>query len=334
MPTLEWAAHLVDRLSDAEGLPRSIELAGVTADGLVLGRAPGPQGIQIKPPLDLVTGNGLQGMKLNPETVISRRHCQLLLHGVPPVLAVQDLKSGNRTRVNQKKLIPNEPTPLSEGDTITLGLSAWGANYVFRQQQPTICEFDSDADTQVGSDATEIPSEPAAVRTADWACCECTLINNGDTKQCSACGASAPAKPEPAEVVDQQQNQPHAILAEHTMFGDMFSRSGPLGQDLTFRIFSLAGSVGREPLKLVNRWMKDVASLPAVWPLQPSEIRMGSDVVPAFGLGTLPLGVTYSGGGRPSRPDALTLIHCAIDCGVRFLDTSDMYCEGPGKQPG
>ena len=38
MPTLEWAAHLVDRLSDAEGLPRSIDLAGITADGLVLGR--------------------------------------------------------------------------------------------------------------------------------------------------------------------------------------------------------------------------------------------------------------------------------------------------------
>ena len=43
--SFEWAAHLVDRLSDAEGLTRSIDLAGVTADGLVLGGAPGPQGI-------------------------------------------------------------------------------------------------------------------------------------------------------------------------------------------------------------------------------------------------------------------------------------------------
>ena len=100
MPTLEWAAHLFTGVESFSGLPRSIDLAGVTADGLVLGRAPGPQGIQIKPPLDLVTGNGLQGMKLNPETVISRRHCQLLPHGEPPVLAVQDLQSGNHTLVN------------------------------------------------------------------------------------------------------------------------------------------------------------------------------------------------------------------------------------------
>ena len=71
-------------------------------------------------------------MKLNPEMVISRHHYQLLLYGEPPVLAVQDLKSGNRTLVNQKELIPYEPTPLSAGDTIPLGLSAWGVNYVFR----------------------------------------------------------------------------------------------------------------------------------------------------------------------------------------------------------
>ena len=96
MPTLQLA-HLVD---PPAGLPRSIDLTGVTSEGLVLGRWPGPQGIRIKLRRDAVTGNGLQGMKLDPETVISRRHCQLLPHGEPPVLAVQDLQSGNHTLVN------------------------------------------------------------------------------------------------------------------------------------------------------------------------------------------------------------------------------------------
>lgn len=37
-------------------------------------------------------------------------------------------------------------------------------------------------------------------------------------------------------------------------------------------------------------------------------IRLGPYTLPALGIGTLPLGVTYSGGGRPSVPDAIDLM--------------------------
>eukprot|EP00035_Acanthoeca_spectabilis_P009234 m.164593 g.164593 ORF g.164593 m.164593 type:complete len:501 (+) comp14658_c0_seq1:300-1802(+) len=59
-------------------------------------------------------------------------------------------------------------------------------------------------------------------------------------------------------------------------------------------------------------------------------IRLGPYTLPALGIGTLPLGVTYSGGGRPSVPDAIDLIHTALRKGCRFFDVSDMYCAGPG----
>ena len=52
-------------------------------------------------------------------------------------------------------------------------------------------------------------------------------------------------------------------------------------------------------------------------------MRLGSRAVSAYGLGTLPLGVTYSGGGRPSRSEAIAVIHAAIASGADFFDTSD-----------
>ena len=67
-------------------------------------------------------------------------------------------------------------------------------------------------------------------------------------------------------------------------------------------------------------------------PLPPTTVSIGSTPVNAIGLGTLPLGVTYSGGGRPTRPEAIAVIHEALDCGINFFDTSDTYCQGPGGE--
>jgi aryl-alcohol dehydrogenase-like predicted oxidoreductase len=50
--------------------------------------------------------------------------------------------------------------------------------------------------------------------------------------------------------------------------------------------------------------------------------------LPAYGLGTLPLGVCYSGWGRPPRATALALLRHAEASGVRFFDTADSYFEG------
>ena len=64
---------------------------------------------------------------------------------------------------------------------------------------------------------------------------------------------------------------------------------------------------------------------------------LGGRRVCALGLGTLPLGVTYSGassssssrgegavGGRPSRAQALGVLKAALDEGIRFFDTGDV----------
>ena len=57
----------------------------------------------------------------------------------------------------------------------------------------------------------------------------------------------------------------------------------------------------------------------------PLSINIGRYTVPALGMGTLPLGVTYAPGGRPKREDAIKLIHYSLDKGVRFFDTADTY---------
>src|SRR5437867_12811640 len=42
------------------------------------------------------------------------------------------------------------------------------------------------------------------------------------------------------------------------------------------------------------------------------------------GLGLLRLGTE----GRPTEPDAIAVIHHALDRGIRLLDTADVYCLG------
>ncbi len=48
----------------------------------------------------------------------------------------------------------------------------------------------------------------------------------------------------------------------------------------------------------------------------------GAPRVPPVGLGGMPLSTT----GRPTEPDAVRVIHAALDGGVRLLDTADVYC--------
>lgn len=54
------------------------------------------------------------------------------------------------------------------------------------------------------------------------------------------------------------------------------------------------------------------------------------DKINSFGFGTLPLGVEYPDPfGRPSREEAIKLLHVAITYGVQIFDTADSYFVGP-----
>ena len=44
--------------------------------------------------------------------------------------------------------------------------------------------------------------------------------------------------------------------------------------------------------------------------------------VNAIGLGSMPLSISK----RPSEPEAIKVIHAAIDAGVDFIDTANVYC--------
>jgi aryl-alcohol dehydrogenase-like predicted oxidoreductase len=46
--------------------------------------------------------------------------------------------------------------------------------------------------------------------------------------------------------------------------------------------------------------------------------------VSAIGFGGMPLSVA---GDRPSEAEGITVIHHAVDCGITFLDTADVYCK-------
>jgi len=48
----------------------------------------------------------------------------------------------------------------------------------------------------------------------------------------------------------------------------------------------------------------------------------GAPRVPPVGFGGMPLSTE----GRPPEPDAVRVIHAALDAGVRLLDTADVYC--------
>ena len=51
--------------------------------------------------------------------------------------------------------------------------------------------------------------------------------------------------------------------------------------------------------------------------------QLGNNKISAIGLGAMPL----SRSGRPSEPDAISVIHKALDLGVTLIDTSDAYCK-------
>src|SRR3954470_18773805 len=52
--------------------------------------------------------------------------------------------------------------------------------------------------------------------------------------------------------------------------------------------------------------------------------RLGPDgpLVSAIGLGGMYMSIT----GRPDEAQAIRAIHAAIDAGVNFIDTADVYC--------
>ncbi len=64
------------------------------------------------PQIDLTEHGGKEGG-------VSRRHARLAVQGGR--VLIEDLNSTNGTRVNGKKLRPNQPHPIEYGDQITLG---------------------------------------------------------------------------------------------------------------------------------------------------------------------------------------------------------------------
>ena len=61
--------------------------------------------------------------------------------------------------------------------------------------------------------------------------------------------------------------------------------------------------------------------------LPPQKVLVGGLAVDAIGFGSMSLGVTYPDvSKRPSREDAIAMIHTALDLGCEFFDTADAYC--------
>ena len=61
--------------------------------------------------------------------------------------------------------------------------------------------------------------------------------------------------------------------------------------------------------------------------LPPQKVLVGGLAVDAIGFGSMSLGVTYPDvSNRPSREDAIAMIHSALDLGCEFFDTADAYC--------
>ena len=52
--------------------------------------------------------------------------------------------------------------------------------------------------------------------------------------------------------------------------------------------------------------------------------------VRAIGMGVMPLCINYPTP-RPSRAEAIRVLHTALECGVRYFDTADTYCND-GKE--
>ena len=58
----------------------------------------------------------------------------------------------------------------------------------------------------------------------------------------------------------------------------------------------------------------------------PQKVLVGGLAVDAIGFGSMSLGVTYpEPAKRPSREDAIAMIHTALELGCEFFDTADAY---------
>jgi predicted amidophosphoribosyltransferase len=87
-----------------------IELSLALGQETIIGREDPVSGIF--PDIDLTPHNGEEGG-------VSRRHCRIRRAGA--VYTVEDLNSTNFTLLNQKRLEPGRPAPLSDGDEIRAG---------------------------------------------------------------------------------------------------------------------------------------------------------------------------------------------------------------------
>jgi pSer/pThr/pTyr-binding forkhead associated (FHA) protein len=77
---------------------------------VIIGREDPVSGIF--PDIDLTDHNGEEGG-------VSRQHARALVQG--DQVFIEDLNSTNYTYVNQQRLVPGQPHPLSDGDEILMG---------------------------------------------------------------------------------------------------------------------------------------------------------------------------------------------------------------------
>jgi pSer/pThr/pTyr-binding forkhead associated (FHA) protein len=80
------------------------------ADEVIIGREDPIS--EVFPDIDLTSHGGEEGG-------VSRKHCRIIKQG--DEYKIEDLESTNLTFVNKKKLEPNQPEALNEGDEIRLG---------------------------------------------------------------------------------------------------------------------------------------------------------------------------------------------------------------------
>jgi aryl-alcohol dehydrogenase-like predicted oxidoreductase len=53
--------------------------------------------------------------------------------------------------------------------------------------------------------------------------------------------------------------------------------------------------------------------------------RLGPFTVSAIGLGAMPVSMSDKPGGLPDEADAIAVVHAALDAGITFIDTADIY---------
>ncbi|MCX6080277.1 MAG: FHA domain-containing protein [Chloroflexi bacterium] len=103
-------------ISSAPILPRAF-LTVISA-----GNTPAPQGQILMAQFPFVIGR-TEGALIIPDLNVSRRHAQIIFDGPTRAFFISDLNSSNGTRLDNQRLVPDQPVQLRSGSLIALGIN-------------------------------------------------------------------------------------------------------------------------------------------------------------------------------------------------------------------